>query len=284
MFSNASPRTRWEAVAAALVAAVVLGAGLLPSIAAAPAPTPTPAVTPTPSHSPQAIGAAPSDICATAATGSTDCIAPGTYSLGPNLPSSMTVTVPGGWFEWDQGPGSAGLLSGQGTNHVGSGWGALIFLVGSVPRNPCDPGAGTLPATDVDTPGALAAAIAAWPGFEATDPAPITLDGRTGVSVRLVATTAACASGTTFLTPDGSRIDTYPMVDGRDSRYPATFRIVPAYGTLLVVRTPGTTQTSPFEEAFGMPRDPNQHLPDQAELDAIVDSIRLGDSAPTPSS
>jgi hypothetical protein len=241
---------------------------------------------PTPAASLLAIGSKPSDTCEDTGTDSADCVQPGTYTLDPNLPRSMTVTVPRGWFEWDQGMGSVGLLTGQGPAQVGSGWGVMMLLVGAVPRDPCDPGLGTLPATDVDTPEKLAAAMAAWPSFESTQPAPITIDGRHGVSIQLVSATnpAGCLAGWTFRTPTGSVIDTYPMVNDRAVRYPTTFRIVDADGTLFVIRTPGTTQTSPFEESQGLPRDPNQHVTDQAELDAIVGSIRLGDPVPAPSS
>ena len=49
--------------------------------------------------------------------------------------------------------------------------------VGTVSRDPCDPGAGTYSAPLVDTPGLLAAAMADWPGFEVSAPETITVAG-----------------------------------------------------------------------------------------------------------
>ena len=56
---------------------------------------------------------------------------------------------------------------------------------------------------------------------------------------------------------------------------PAKYLIVDIEGDLVAINTPGLTQTSPFEEAQGIARDPNRHAADAVELQAIIDSIEV---------
>ena len=151
--------------------------------------------------------------------------------------------------------------------------------VGTVSRDPCDPEAGSYSAPLVDTPGQLAAAMADWPGFEVTSPETITIAGRTGVQVEISSTLkpADCPASVLWTTPNGTSMDAYPMITELDVEggYPAEYRIVDVDGSLVAIRTPGLTQTSPFEEQQGIARDPDRHAADAVEMQAILDSIEM---------
>jgi hypothetical protein len=210
------------------------------------------------------------------------CIQPGTYSLDPAVRGGL-VDVPAGWWEWNPGAGSVGLLVERPDIVEGSGWGLTIIQVGDVARDPCDPSAGTYAPADVDTPSELAAVMAAWPDFQATDTEAITIDGVEGVRTRLTST-ATCPATVLWETPAGVAIDGYPMTSGpatadRDA-YPADFRIITRDGQLLVIRSMAGAATSPFERDQGIADDPTRHAADLVSQQAIIDSIRFEDPAP----
>jgi hypothetical protein len=93
---------------------------------------------------------------------------------------------------------------------------------------------------NVDSPAELAAAMATWPGFKATNPVPISIDGAEGLLVEVTSTKTfkQCPDGEAFVwkTELGTLIDTYPMVDADGLLRPAQFRIVDVDGHLVVVR------------------------------------------------
>jgi hypothetical protein len=280
--SSTSTLVRWAALAAALVV-VVLGATiLLPGsnhavVSPSPAPTATATATPTPAASLQALALASEGPCGSG-VGHT-CLSPGTYELGSAVPGAR-VDVPGGWFEWDPGPGSVGLLVDR-PDIDGSGWGLIIAQVGDVVRDPCHVRAGIYPAGQLDTPEKFAAAIAAWPGFHATAPERITVGGIAGVRVRLTWPNdpSACSTPTFWRTPAGTPIDGYPVVDGGSTRqgdaYPADYSLINVDGHLLAVRTMASAATSPNERGQGIADDPTRHQRDVDALLAILDSIRF---------
>ena len=216
------------------------------------------------------------------------CIEPGTYRLSSQThwPTTISFDVPEGWWEWF--PGNVledfeGVFA-DSSAAGGSGWGAMFMTVGEVSRNPCDPSAPMFEPKDVDSPAELAAAMATWPGFKATTPVPISIDGAEGLLVELTSTKTfkQCPDGEAFVwkTELGTLIDTYPMVDADGLLRPAQFRIVDVDGHLIVVRTTDFPGPSTYEVSQGLDPDAPIHAADQVELDAIVDSIRFGDPQP----
>ena len=181
-------------LAAAIVVAVVLGAAFLYSNrkvegVGAPAP-PTPI--------PTTLAKAPTAPCDSTDTAKS-CLAAGTYQLtgdSGEWPVRVTFDVPAGWFEWQAMSGYDGVLvDGGAANRNNSGWGVMFTTVGNVSRDPCDSTKGLIPAAQIDTPQKLAAAMAAWPGFTATAPQPITVDGHSGLKVQLTSTHPSVCSG-----------------------------------------------------------------------------------------
>ena len=137
---------------------------------------------------------------------------------------------------------------------------------------------------DVDSPAELAAAMATWPGFKATTPVPISIDGAEGLLVELTSTKTfkQCPDGEAFVwkTEAGTLIDTYPMVDADGLLRPAQFRIVDVDGHLIVVRTtdfPGHRRT---RCPRALTRTRLSTRPTRSSCSAIVDSIRFGDPQP----
>lgn len=289
MLSNTPIFARWGLAAAAIVVAVALGAVLLTgnqnqnNIGA---PTPTPSIAPSapPAATPEVrtlIGVPPVS-CGN--EGPNECLPPGTYTLMPaNLwPTTVRLAVPEGWWEWS--PDSVtqdfeGLLVDDGpTPSGGSGWGIMFMTVGEVSKDPCDPNAGMFAPADVDTPEELAAAMATWPGFEATTPVPTSIDTVDGLLVELTSTRTLAQCPGTFLwkTAAGVGVDAYPMVSSEVLGRPGQFRIIEVAGKLIVIRTTDFPQNSPYELSQGIAADPTRHAADQVELHAILDSIRLG--------
>ena len=291
MLSNTPILARWG-LAAAVVVAVALGAVLLngnqnKNNVGAPTPSPTTAPSATPTTTPvvQTLIRAPSVSCGN--EGLKECVPPGTYKLSSatSWPTTVSFDVPEGWWAWF--PGNTigdfeGLLVDDGpTESNGSGWGLMFLTVGQVSRDPCDSSAGMFAPADVDTPEELAAAMATWPGFEATTTEPTSIDGVDGLLVELTSTRTLeqCPEGS-FLwkTAEAQIVDTYPMVSSDDLRRPGQFRIVEIDGKLIVIRTTDFPETSPYELSRGVAPDPNRHAADQVELHAILDSIQLGDA------
>jgi hypothetical protein len=217
---------------------------------------------------------APGAPCHPGGTG-TNCIAPGRYVLDAGLiPGTITLDVQPGWFEWDPGGGSEGLLVDRGSDAPdGSGWGLLFTPIGNVSVDPCDAQKGLLRSTaTVDD---VVAAIGSWPGFTTTTrPESISIDGFSGKLIELTSAKdpSRCA-GSIWTTPSGTPIDAYPMV-ATPSR-PAQFRILDVNGKLLGIRTTDYPDVSPFESEQGVRPDPKRHVDDQEQLRAMVSSIQI---------
>jgi hypothetical protein len=160
----------------------------------------------------------------------------------------------------------------------------MFMTVGEVSRDPCDPNGPTFKPEDVDTPAELAAAMATWPGFKATTPVPISIDGAEGLMVELTSTKTFkdCPDGEALIwkTEGGALVDTYPMVDADGLRRPGTFRILDVDGHLIVVRTPEFSGPSPYEVSQGLDAETPIHVADLVEMQAVVDSIQFGDRQP----
>jgi hypothetical protein len=289
VITRASARARWGLAAAGMVAAVALGAAVIngglagPGIGAAPqAPSPSPSPFPSPTETPApptSLSGAPLLACVAGDTPA--CLAPGTYRLSSSLgwPGQVSLTVPAGWFQWFPTTDFEGVLVDTSPESPqGSGWGLMFVAVGSVSKDPCSPGKGTFAPGETSTVDGLVAAMRAWPGFESTTPAPVTVGGFSGLQVELQASTSVngCTAPLLWTTPMGWRLDAYPLIAGGvTTGRPAQFRILDVNGTLLVIRTTDFPETSPNELAQGIADDPTRHAADQTELHQILDSIKV---------
>jgi hypothetical protein len=293
MMSNASVAVRWGAVAAAIAVAVVLGAAFMTNnnqgtIAGPATPSPTPAPTPTRTPSPTPIAnllQAAEQVPCSDSPGAELCVKPGTYNLGPGMPHDILMTVPPGWWEWDYGGQSVGLLVEVDAPRHGSGWGFQINQVGEVSRDPCNAAAGSVPAAQVDTVDELVAAMSAWPGFEVTAPEAMSIDGigAQKVTVRSTRTEGTCLGGAMWWTPSGTAIPPYPMVvneSGSFTDYPGEYRIFELDGQLVALMTTASARTSPFERYGGVAEDADRHAADLVALESIIDSIRFSGAQP----
>ena len=193
--------------------------------------------------------------------------------------------MPAGWFQWLPFSDYEGVLVDASPEAPqGSGWGLMFDGVGAVSKDPCDPAKGTLAPTETSTVDGLVAAMRAWPGFESTTPAPISVSGFDGQLVELKAGTAVkgCDAPELWTTPMGAPLDAYPLIAGGvTTTLPAQFRILDVNGTLLVIRTTDFPDTSPNEREQGIAADPTRHAADQVELHQILDSIRIN-ATPQP--
>jgi hypothetical protein len=289
---SALPVSRWVLAAAVVAVAVALGAafffrnndqtgvGVTPS--ASPSAGPSESVQPPATSAPvRTLSNAPVERCP--GNSPVECIEPGTYTLGPGWADTISFTVPAGWYSPDPAPGIEALLVDRSPDApASSGWGVWFLMVdtASVSRDPCDPDAGLYPSADVETADELAAAMTNWPGFDVTPPEAITVDGISGIRVRVTSTKGAeeCPASLLLLTTNGAQrtqFPAYPMINDTGDPYPADFRIFEINGTLIAIRTMGLVQTSPNEESIGIARDPDRHAEDQVELTSILDSIQI---------
>jgi len=260
-----------------------------PTAKATQAPTPTPAASPTavPATTPAASPAPQPTTLAEAGNhyvtcpdGSPDgCLVPGTYTLGSDVLSTgdSPVVVPAGWFEWDMGPGTVGLLVERSDADDGSGWGALFSSVGLVSRDPCDPTLGSFPAGTAKSVDALIAAMTHWPGFDVSTPRAIALGGASGkqVAVTSTKTSKQCPTAVLWQTPQGTGFNGYPEVGAKPKEYTAQFVLLDVAGEVLAIRTTDFPQTTATEMEQGVKPDPKRHVADQQTLHTILESLRF---------
>jgi hypothetical protein len=284
MLSTISSRAPLGIAAAAVVAVVVLGAVFInrdnnqAGIGGVPAASPTPVS----SQSPEVrMLENANQVSCPGITDRPYCVEPGTYQLGSTdiWPAIVTFDVPENWWYYENVPGSAGVLVQTEDNQNGSGWGIIFNTVDEVSKDPCDRSAGNFDSDEVDTAAELAAAIATWPGFETTEPTPISDLAYAGVSITVASAPKHedCSGSSLFTTASSAPIDAYPMVNGQDRSHATEFRIFETEQGLLVVGAMNFPETSPFEEDNGIPFDPERHAEHQVQMDAILDSIWLKD-------
>ena len=288
MLSTISSRAPLGIAAAAVVVAVVLGAAFInrnndqSGVGGVPAASPTPVPSQSPAASPEVrMLENANNVSCPRITSVPQCIEPGTYQLGSTAvwPAIVTFDVPENWWYYQNAAGSAGVLVQTEDIVDGSGWGVIFNTVGSVSIDPCDMAAGTFAPEEVDTASDFAAAMAAWPGFEATEPAPISNLAYPGVSITLESAPPLedCPASQLFTTAESAPLDGYPMVNGQGRHHETEFRIFQTDQGLLVVMAMNFPETSPFEEDNGIPFDPERHVEHQVEMDAILESIELKD-------
>jgi hypothetical protein len=243
---------------------------LHPEKNARPTPTETPPTT--------SLSHAPKGPCATDDT--TDgCLVPGSYRIGSDVLSVETgqIDVPAGWFEWDMGLGTKGVLVYRPDAKDGSGWGVVFSSVGTISSDPCDATKGLVQSNPAVSVTKLITTMQAWPGFEVSTPQPITMGGVSGqeVAVTSTRTTVECPDAVLWRTPQDTPFDAYPMVSDAPGEYTARFLLLDVAGTVLAIRTTDFPQTSPAELSQGVAPDPARHAADQQALHAILDSLRI---------
>ena len=178
---------------------------------------------------------------------------PGTYITADPFLVRVTLTVPGGWDGKLGGPYAAYLSRLYGPGEV------LFFVFDNVYADPCDYGKGLLDPPPGSTVDDLTAAWATMPGVAATAPTAVTLGGYSGKQFAITAPANfdGCALG-----PDGYSIFQLPLgaiwtmvPDQRDRVW-----VLDVAGQRLVVVAP---------------EQPDQTPQDKAEVQGILDSIRL---------
>jgi hypothetical protein len=296
MLSTVSSRAPLGIAAAMVILAVVIGAtymnrneqsgvGGLPVASPTLQPSDAPAKSPGAGSDVRALANAVQTSCP-GITGRPYCLEPGTYQLGssPIWPAAVTFDVPENWWWYEGGTGQSGILVQTEDIENGSGWGLTFETVGSVSIDPCDRAAGTWK-EDKDTPGELAEAIGTWPGFEASEPEPISIGDYNGVKLTLTSsrTIDDCPSSAMWTTKNSTQLDAYPMVNSTTiGPRTAEFRIFNVdesggsrAGELLVIRVFGFPETSPHEEDSGIAHDPDAHVEHIPALQSILDSIQI---------
>jgi hypothetical protein len=291
MLSTISSRAPLGIAAAVVLVAVLVGASYLndstdPVVGGEPAATGTPQPSGSPAASPgvSTLG----DAQMTSCPGITDleyCLAPGRYQLGGSeiWPAMVTFDVPENWWWFAGGTGQSGILVQTEDIESGSGWGLTFETIGAVSIDPCDSAAGRW--EDKDTPGELAEAIRTWPGFESSEPEPISNGDYNGVTFTLTSSLTAddCPTPVMWHTKGSHLVDAYPMINA-PSIGPRTaefhvFNVDPSGGSrtgeLLLIRVMGFPETSPHEEDSGIAHDADAHVVHQPALQSILDSIQI---------
>ena len=167
----------------------------------------------------------------------------------------MTVSVPSGW------KGSSDLdgfnLNSRGCCLFAGGVTLDVSLVSHVYSNACD-GQGT--AVETGTPAAVSAALAAQMGHRTSGPSDTTVSGypASRFEFSFPAGETACDLGPLWLTPGGGEGPGMYVFDGSGSL--VTVYVVDVDGSALAIAVDS-----------GVPDGPA----DLAELDAIVDSLRI---------
>jgi len=206
---NVSARARLAMSAAAIVAVVLVGIGLVPSLtgpirpgATGPSPSPSPVPTVEPS---------PTEPIATQ-------LPPGSYSL-EGFPIGVSFTVAEGWARCGEGPLEQGVCRLNGD-------GALNFLiVTDVVADTCaDARLDPPPGPSVDE---LVAAISALPGFTATTPTDVNVDGFAGKKFTVTAPDGPCTNPRTWATAN--------RINGVGPGEVNLIRIVDVNGTRVVM-------------------------------------------------
>ncbi len=273
MTTHLPAAARYGLVAAAVVAAIAIGAGfLLRGNVGDDDPTPTPSTSAVPSATASAGG--PMSLLDSPRAGD---LPAGEYVLDLEAyPMLIEFTVPEGWwYYWTSASrGSSDVHAILGNNGVGDGhnsaWGLSFAVVNQVRTDPCDAGAGYMDASVTASAATLAAAFETWTGFAPTTE-DVTIGGFSGKRVEI--SSSDCEGGL-FTTPAGYRFDMPPAADEPfDSPHQFTFLDVD--GSVLVIWTTDHPGSTGYEVDNGASPDPEAHAADQVEMDAIIDSIVL---------
>jgi hypothetical protein len=238
---------RIATAAAAVVAIAVIGAIAFSRAGGVAGPASTiPTPTPVPTPSPIALPTDPGTVTVTT---------PGTYLAGDPFLVPAIFNVPAGWVGKVGGPNAAFFDRAP----VGSGGaGIALTLSQSIYADPCHD-RGLLSPQPGPTVDDLATALSKLPGFTATTPTEVTIDGFSGKQLTL---TAPADFSSCSLTPDGYRLWVLPLggVQSFNENQSTTIRIVDVNGTRLIV----SSDSWPTSDSVA-----------RAETQALVDSIQF---------
>lgn len=186
---------------------------------------------------------------------------PGTYVAADPFLVRVTFTVPAGWEGHIGGPFFVGLDRPDSKDGMGFSISPALYA------HPCQVDTGLLPVQPGPSVADLATALANLPGMQATTPTDVTLAGYQGKQLALTApaSSAGCTPG-----PDGYPIWQLPLggVTSLPPGWSDRVWILDVNGQRLVIDSPVM---------------PGQTAANQAEVQGILDSIRLAPLTPSAS-
>ena len=252
-FSSMGIAVRVAAGVAAVLVVALVGINLFASGnggVGGPAPSPTPTPSPTPSPTPLALRVG----------SETSSLEPGTYVIADPFLVQVTASVPAGWTGHIGGPYFVDL-------EASSGGGVSLSIFEKVYADPCHFDKGLLDPLPGPTVDDLATALAKLPGLSATTPTDVTVAGYQGKQLTLTA--PASFAGCT-LSPDGYLVWELPLggsyfmnPNERDRVW-----ILDVNGQRLVI---------------DVRESPGQTAQDKAEVQGVLDSLRVAPATVTPS-
>jgi hypothetical protein len=192
-------------------------------------------------------------------------------------PALIQFTVPEGWwYYWTSASRAASDVHAILVNNgVGDGyssaWGLGFSVVNQVRADPCDAGAGYMDGSVTESAETLAAAFETWTDFSPTTE-DVTIGGFPGKRVELSSPDGSDCVGGLFTTPTGYRFD-MPRASEEPFDNPHQFTSLDVDGSVIVIWTTDHPGSTGYEVANGASPDPEAHATDQVELDAILDSI-----------
>ena len=213
-------------------------------------PTPTPTATPTPTPLALTVGEVSSSLES------------GTYAIADPFLVPVSVSVPAGWQGNIGGPYAVFL-------ERPSGPGVFFSIFDKVYADPCHFDKGLLNPLPGPTVDDLATALASLPGLDATTPTDVTVGGYQGKQLTLTVP-ASLGTGCTLAPGGYFRVWELPLGATNDlTRGESdTVWILDVNGQRLVIDTP---------------EKPGQTAQDKAEVQGILDSIRIAPAkGPTP--
>jgi hypothetical protein len=181
-----------------------------------------------------------------------DDLEPGTYTISDPFPVDIELTLAEPWLPWTPGVGVDAAAIFQGTPDPATGRAIVFVVVDDVYADPCDPSGGLLEPRLGSTVADLAAALAAQPNTESTEPADVTISGFSGVYIDYTNVGGDCGTLARWPSTMGDRV---ALVGERDQVW-----ILDVDGVRLVIDAASFSGTS--EE-------------DLAEMRTLIESLTI---------